>query len=245
MKVGAFSATGKVRQINEDYYYIPQDINNDILLVMVADGMGGHKAGEIASKMAVELSVKYISENFYQYRAQEHGIAKLINEAILRANHAIFEKSMSDSEFEGMGSTLTIAVIDDDNIYIGHVGDSRAYIVKEENIYQITSDHSYVEQLIQNGTITREEAENHPQKNVITKAMGSDLIVEADIIIRAFQKNDKLLLCTDGLTNHLKNEQILEIIQSNESCQDTAEKLVESANDLGGTDNITAIIISN
>lgn len=243
MKVGAFTAIGKVRQINEDSFYIPRDIDNDIPLFIVADGMGGHNAGEIASSKAIELVVEYINKNFIDYKKKEDSLTKLLSEAILRANHNIYKKSISNSNMTGMGTTLTAVLIDNNKVYIAHVGDSRAYTVKKNHIYQLTKDHSYVEQLINNGKITREEAINHPQKNIITRAIGVEGIVEIDISVRHFEKNDKFILCTDGLTNLVSDEQILKIIQGNKSCQSTAEKLVNMADDLGGKDNITVIVI--
>ena len=244
MKVGAVTAIGKVRQINEDSFYIPS-VDNDIALFIVADGMGGHNAGEIASSEAIQLVVEHINKNYDEYQKQESSITKLLSEAILTANHIIYQKSISDPALEGMGTTFSSVIIEKGKIYIGHVGDSRVYAIKKNNIYQLTRDHSYVEQLIKNGTITREEAVNHPQKNVITRALGAEVIVETDISVRHFQKNDKLILCTDGLTNLVSDKQILETVQNCESCQDAAEKLVNMANDLGGTDNITVIIIKN
>ena len=246
MNVGACSDKGIVRQLNEDSFYIPVQMNDDsIALFIVADGMGGHMAGEIASKEAVHAVVDYIKENY----AKEASIARsnlinLINESILFANKQIYDKSLSDINLSGMGTTFAIALIHNESLYIGHVGDSRIYLLRRGTLYQLTRDHSYVEELVSSGTITREEAANHPQKNIITRALGTEEIVEIDICVRKMYKNDTLILCTDGLTNMVDVETIKSTVEGLDSSQEAAEMLVSYANQAGGTDNITVIVVS-
>lgn len=245
MKVGAYTDIGKVRQVNEDSFYIPQDISKDIPLFIVADGMGGHNAGEIASSLAINTVASYISEKFQECVKDRQNILRLLTEGILRANHVIYEKSLNDSSLEGMGTTLVAVLVYNNRLFIGHVGDSRIYVARRNKIYQLTRDHSYVEQLVKSGTITREQAANHPQKNIITRALGTDLVVEIDVSVRRTYAEDNLVLCTDGLTNLVSNEHIMQKISEQISCQQIAEDLVQTANEAGGTDNITVIVIKN
>ncbi|MGE5329048.1 MAG: Stp1/IreP family PP2C-type Ser/Thr phosphatase [Deltaproteobacteria bacterium] len=247
LNVGACSDKGIIRQINEDSFYIPLETADDsIMLFIVADGMGGHMAGEIASREAVDAVVWYINENYEkEARNVRSNLINLINESILYANKQIYEKSLSDNNLNGMGTTFAIALIHNESLYIGHVGDSRIYLLRKNNLCQLTRDHSYVEELVSSGTITREEAANHPQKNIITRALGTEKIVEIDICVRKIYKNDTLLLCTDGLTNMVDEETIKTVLESTEVSKESAEKLVDLANQAGGTDNITVVVVNN
>jgi len=246
LNVGACSDKGVVRQLNEDNFYIPMQMNdNSIMLFIVADGMGGHMAGEIASKEAVDAVVDYIKENYEKEASiARSNLINLINESILYANKQIYDKSLSDINLNGMGTTFAIALIHNESLYIGHVGDSRIYLLRKGILYQLTRDHSYVEELVSSGTITREEAANHPQKNIITRALGTEEIVEIDICVRKMYKSDTLILCTDGLTNMVDSETIKATVEGSDSSQEAAEKLVLYANQAGGTDNITVIVVS-
>ena len=247
LNFGAYSDKGMVRQINEDSFYVPSEINdNRILLFIVADGMGGHMAGEVASKEAVDAVVRYISENYEKEASNvRSNLINLINESILYANKQIYEKSLSDLNLSGMGTTFAIALIHNESLYIGHVGDSRIYLLRKNSLFQLTRDHSYVEELVSSGTITREEAANHPQKNIITRALGTEEIVEIDICVRKIYKNDTLILCTDGLTNMVDEETIKATVENEEPSLEAAKKLVALANQTGGTDNITVVIVNN
>ncbi len=243
MRVGAVTDIGKVRQINEDNYYIPQDISAHIPLFVVADGMGGHNAGEFASKEAIDVVTGYLYQNYDNCNKDRNNIIQMIKESILCANQAIYQKSQSDPNLQGMGTTLVVVLIYNGKLYIGHVGDSRVYAIRRNNIYQLTRDHSYVEQLVNNGTITREQALNHPQKNIITRALGTEENVEIDLSVRKFFKKDTIILCTDGLTNLVTDEEIKQKAVKFNSCQYLAEELVNTANDNGGNDNITIVVI--
>ncbi len=240
MRAFAKTDVGKVREMNQDSYYIasPED---KVKVFIVADGMGGYKGGEIASRMAVEASGNYIVQNFELIEHDRDSIMNLIKSAIEYANAVVYEKAKSIPELENMGTTLDICLIIQNKVYIGHVGDSRVYRKRKEFFRKLTTDHSYVQKLVSDGTITKEEAYNHPKKNMLIKALGCSATVEPDVMVKGFLKDDILLMCSDGLTNMLKDDEIVEIINDNpiEACN----KLVSAANEKGGFDNITAVII--
>lgn len=239
----AFGKTdiGKMRDMNQDYYYISNNDKNYGLYIL-ADGMGGYEGGEIASKLATESVIEYINNKFEEYNKKEN-ILKLINEAIEYANTKIYEKSQETEELEEMGTTLEVCLIIDDDIYIGHIGDSRIYTVQNNKLTKLTTDHSYVEQLVKDGTITREEAATHPKKNMLIKALGCLGKAKPDVFKEKLNLNDTIFICSDGLTNMVKDEEIESIL--NEEIENKAEKLIEKANNAGGYDNITTIIIEN
>lgn len=235
MKVYFGTNKGKVRDINEDNYLLTE--NKSYILYAVADGMGGHNAGEIASEIAVN-SLKELFEK----HDENLKVPTFINKSIIYANEKIREEAGKNDNYLGMGTTLTMAVIDknENTLYVANVGDSRVYLISKDSIRQITSDHSLVAEFVKQGKITEKEAESHPKKNIITRALGTNHEVAADIFEIEIEKNSKLMLCSDGLTNHLDNEEILKIINSNN--ENYAEKLIDMANKKGGTDNITVII---
>lgn len=237
----AKSDIGKARELNQDYYYISSP-EETIGLYILADGMGGYKGGEVASRLATESAKKYIYDNFNQTEKQKEDILKLIKDAMIYSNMVVYEKSKENKELEGMGTTLEVCLIYNNKAYIGHIGDSRIYRIRKGVMRRLTKDHSYVQQLIEDGKITREEANTHPKKNMLTKALGCTPYVEPDIRARNIEKNDILIMCSDGLTNMVKEEQIYETIKDNPST--AAEELIKQANDAGGYDNITVVIIS-
>lgn len=240
MKAFASTDIGKVRDMNQDSYYIANQ-NDEIKIYIVADGMGGYKGGEIASKLAIESTKSYICNNIDKIKKEREQILELIKSSIEYANMVIYEKSKENQNLNGMGTTLDICLIYSNKIYIGHIGDSRVYRKRKEFFRKLTVDHSYVEQLLKEGNITKEEAYNHPKKNMLTKALGCTAYVEPDVIVKGFIKGDILLMCTDGLTNMLREEEISEILSENPEL--ASEKLIKRANELGGYDNITAVII--
>ena len=240
MIVFAKSDVGKVREMNQDFYYIskPED---KLQIFIVADGMGGYKGGEIASRLAVETSKNYIINTFDSIEHDRESILKLVKSAIEYANLVVYEKSKESQDLENMGTTIDICLIIGNKVYIGHVGDSRVYRKRRDFFRKLTTDHSYVQKLVSDGTITKEEAYNHPKKNMLIKALGCSSYVEPDVMVKGFLKDDVLLMCSDGLTNMLKDEKIVEII--NENPEKACNILVDKANEQGGYDNITAIII--
>lgn len=240
MKAFARSDIGKVREMNQDSYYI-SDQNDEVNLFIVADGMGGYKGGEIASKLAVESTKNFILNNFEETKKDKEKILELIKNAIEYANMVVYEKSKEDEEYTGMGTTLDVCLIYSGKIHIGHIGDSRIYRLRKDFFRKLTTDHSYVEQLLKEGNITKDEAYNHPKKNMLTKALGCTAFVEPDVMVKGFIKDDILLMCSDGLTNMVKEEKIYQIIKENPEA--AADILVDKANEFGGLDNITAVII--
>ncbi|MTI47721.1 Stp1/IreP family PP2C-type Ser/Thr phosphatase [Sporosalibacterium faouarense] len=241
MFVGVCSDVGKIREINQDSYF--KCNLDDFPIFVVADGMGGYKAGEVASRIVVETVEEMVKEYKEELVKKELEVPKFINEVLNESNNRVYEKSNSNEEYEGMGTTVTMAVILNNEIYIGHIGDSRAYLIRNEEIMQITQDHSLVAELVRNGSISEVDAINHPQKNIITRALGTDATVKIDILSKDVEEGDIILLCTDGLSNMVSDGLIKEILLSAEDKQEACEKLVSTANELGGLDNITALVI--
>ena len=242
MRTFAQTDIGQVREINQDYYYIPQN-DTDLRVYILADGMGGYNGGEVASSLATNSAKKFIESNFENTEKTKEALQKLIRDAIEYANFVVFEKSKQEKELEGMGTTLEICLIYNNRAYIGHIGDSRIYRIRKNLIRKITTDHSYVEQLIKEGTITRKEARNHPKKNILTKALGCSPYVEPDIMVKNFIENDILVMTSDGLTNMVENIEIYNIIKND--INNATSNLIKKANEQGGYDNITVVIIEN
>ena len=201
----------------------------------------GYNGGEIASRLATESTKNYIENNFNQIEHTTEAILKLIQDAMEYANLVVYEKSKNEEELQGMGTTLDVCFIYNNKIYIGHVGDSRIYRIRGEMIRKLTKDHSYVQQLVEDGKITREEAKHHPKKNMLLKALGCTPYVEPDVRARNFEKNDVLLMCSDGLTNMVDDSKIYQTVKENP--ETAPERLIQFANDAGGYDNITVITI--
>lgn len=242
MEIGAVSHIGLIREVNEDAYFVSDDGLN---LFIVADGMGGHKAGEVASNIAIE-SVKNFVKNHIRHcsNGDEAMICKMIREAILEANRNIYEKALREESYQGMGTTLTMALILS-KLFIGHIGDSRAYLLRNNEILQITQDHSLVGELLRNGSITEKEAKIHPQRNIITRALGTEENILIDIYTMDLEKGDIVVLCSDGLSNLVDRSEIQECLRNCGSMQLGCEHLVTLANERGGYDNITMIAIKN
>lgn len=233
---------GKVREMNQDAYYISDSLS-EVQIYILADGMGGYKGGEIASNLAVKCTKSYIENNFKETPKDKASLIQLVASSMEYANMVVYEKSKEDKELEGMGTTLEVCLIYNNKAYIGHIGDSRIYRIRKDFIRRLTQDHSYVEKLVKDGTITKEEAEVHPKKNMLMKALGCNAFVEPDVSVKGFLKDDILLISSDGLTNMVKQEDIFNIATGN--IERAPKELVELANQNGGYDNITVIIIKN
>lgn len=242
MKVFAKTDVGKAREINEDFYYISNN-EDELKLYILADGMGGYNGGEIASKLATSCVKSYLETNFPQIEHDKESILKLIASSIEYANMVVYEKASQTTELKNMGTTLEVCLIYNNKAFIGHIGDSRIYRIRKEFIRKITQDHSYVQELVKDGTITKEEAENHPKKNMLMKALGCTPYVEPDIMVKGFLKDDVLLICSDGLTNMVTEEEIYNLVKTN--VKNCCEELVQRANEMGGYDNITVLVIQN
>lgn len=238
MKFYAITDIGRKRELNEDYIYTSgQPIGALPNLFIVADGMGGHKAGDYASMHTVDRFVEVIRE-----LGEEHGVQDAINEAVTAANAYIYQRSRENSNLSGMGTTLVLASCIGNEAIVANIGDSRLYLVNDA-MTQITRDHSLVEEMVTLGGIDREMARNHPDKNIITRAVGVKEEVAADFFEVDLTKGDKLLLCSDGLTNMLRDEEIHQIIQENKELEQAAKALVDAANENGGRDNIAVVLV--
>ncbi len=242
MHVYANTDIGKARDMNQDYYYVA-DETSPLKLYILADGMGGYKGGEIASKLATTAAKGYLESNFDSIEHDKESILKLIKSAIEYANMVVYEKSKENKDLEGMGTTLEVCLIYNNKIYIGHVGDSRVYRIRKEFMRKLTQDHSYVEKLVKDGTITKEEAYYHPKKNMLIKALGCTSYVEPDVLVKGFLKDDIIIISSDGLTNMIQDEEIYECIKLD--IKNATKNLIQIANELGGYDNITVIILHN
>ena len=238
----AKSDVGKVREMNQDAYYI-SDSSSEVKLYLLADGMGGYKGGEIASNLAIKCTKNYIENNFKETPKDRESLIQLIASSMEYANMVVYEKSRENKEYEGMGTTLEVCLIYNNKAYIGHIGDSRIYRIRKTFIRKLTTDHSYVQKLVKDGTITKEEAEVHPKKNMLLKALGCNAFVEPDVMVRGFQKEDALVICSDGLTNMVSKEEIFNLVTNN--FETAPKELVDLANQNGGIDNITVITIKN
>ena len=201
----------------------------------------GYNGGEIASKTATNTVKEYIEEKIEQTNGEKEKIFNMISKAMEYANNVVYEKSQEDEELLGMGTTMEICLIIKDKLYIGHIGDSRIYRIRRGVMQKLTEDHSYVQELVNEGTITPKEAEHHPKKNMLMKALGCALTVEPDIIERSIQDGDIIEMNTDGLTNMLPVKEIQEIIT--QESDNIAQELIEKANNAGGLDNITTVIV--
>jgi PPM family protein phosphatase len=227
-ETAALSHPGRRRRHNEDAYVVQPP------LFAVADGMGGAKAGEVASSLAASA----VQESGGDGQSGEARVASLIEEA----NRRVFRRASEDREASGMGTTMTIALIEDDRVAIGHVGDSRAYLIRDGRLEQLTDDHSLVAELVRSGKLTPEEAESHPQRSVITRALGTEADVDVDTFSVEAAPGDLFLLCSDGLTTMVDDETILAAVEQHRpNLQAAAKTLVNAANRGGGEDNITVI----
>lgn len=242
IKAYAKSDIGKVREKNQDAFYISDSLD-EVKIYMLADGMGGYNGGEIASSLAIQSAKNYIQNNFKEIEKDRDSIIQLLGSSIEYANMVVFEKSKENKELEGMGTTLEICLIYNNKVYIGHVGDSRVYRIRKEFMRKLTQDHSYVQKLVKDGTITQEEAQHHPQKNMLMKALGCNAFVEPDVMVKGFLKDDILIISSDGLTNMVSQEEIYK--EAKKDIEQAPKNLVEMANKNGGYDNITVVIIKN
>ncbi len=237
LKTFSMTDVGMKRQLNQDYVFTSETaVGNLPNLFIVADGMGGHNAGDYASKYTTQIIVDEIT------RSTETNPIKIIRGAIEVANREIREKSTEGEAFKGMGTTVVVATIIDRYLYVANVGDSRLYVL-DEDINQITRDHSLVEEMVRMGEIDREAARNHPDKNIITRAVGAADEVKIDFFDMKLKPGDIILMCTDGLTNMIEDEEIRMILNGQRDLVETAEELIRTANNNGGRDNIAVVLV--
>ncbi|HBQ64057.1 MAG TPA: Stp1/IreP family PP2C-type Ser/Thr phosphatase [Clostridiales bacterium] len=243
MLTGMASDKGMLRQRNEDSCAILTGEKGIPDVFVIADGMGGHSSGETASKLAVDHVIEYIRMDPSIF-SKGDGLPERLVSMMRNTHRLVLECSQTTNAWKGMGTTLTVAVLLESDLYVGHVGDSRLYILDSSGFRRITSDHSYTEELIRSGKLTREQARHHPNKNMITRAIGGlEDEVEVDTFVCSLENGSHMLLCTDGLTNEVDERTIQEIILAAATPQDACDQLVHTANQNGGRDNITAVIL--
>ena len=237
MKSYSVTDVGQKRQVNQDYVYASEEpVGNLPNLFVVADGMGGHNAGDFASSFAVQTLVHTIQED------ENQNPIKIIRNAVEEANRKVLEESKLHVEMSGMGTTMVLVTIVDDYAYVANVGDSRLYLI-EDQILQITKDHSLVQEMVRRGLITKEEAREHPDKNIITRVLGIGPEIEVDFFDIHLKENSVLLLCSDGLSNMVADEDIWRIVSTSREMKEAGMRLVSLANENGGKDNIAVVLV--
>ena len=236
MKTFSMTDIGRKREINQDYVFATDEtIGNLPNLLVVADGMGGHRAGDFASRFTVEVLAEEVQNS------KETHPEQILGNAIQTANERLMEEAAKDSRLEGMGTTLVAATILDHVLYFVNVGDSRLYLINKE-IRQLSKDHSMVEEMVRLGGLTEEEAKHHPDKNIITRAMGVKDKVEPDFFEYRLKGGDTILMCSDGLTNMVDDDEIFQIVKSARDIVEAVETLIQRANENGGSDNIGIVL---
>lgn len=238
MKTFSMTHIGQRRETNQDYMFTSETaVGNLPNLFLVADGMGGHAAGDYASRFTVEKIVEYVKQT------KQSEPVNVLKEAVIYANHLLIEEAHADPKKNGMGTTIVAAVVVGDRLYTANVGDSRLYIVNQEQILQVTRDHSLVEEMVRLGEMDKEDARVHPDKNIITRAIGVLPEVSADFFETGLKPGDTVMLCSDGLTNMVEDAEIKRIILGQRDIVEETEMLVRTANENGGKDNITVVLI--
>ena len=249
LKAAGLTHVGRQRQHNEDSYLVEKDAH----LFLVADGMGGHAAGEIASRIAVDSISEFIlhtkeDDGTWPHAYDEHykRSTNRLMAAVRLANTRVLEAMRKDARLRGMGTTVVACLADDETMSFAHVGDSRAYMIRNNQLSRITNDHSWVFEQVQAGMLTEAEAEKHPLRNVITRALGGALQVTPDASEIEMKAGDVYLLCSDGLTGMVPEDEILRVVtQSNGDIERACQQLIEAANERGGLDNVTAILVKS
>lgn len=227
---------GRKREVNQDYVFVSDKPGGTLPnLLVVADGMGGHKAGDFASRFVVESLKQDLAGS------TEDGPEAMLRKAIQSANQKLREKAKSDVRLEGMGTTLVVATVIEHTLYFANIGDSRLYLLNDD-IRQLSRDHSFVQEMVRLGGINAEEAKHHPDRNIITRAIGAKEKVEIDFFEYRLKKEDIILMCTDGLSNMVEDEEMFRIVKSSRDIVEAVERLVERANDNGGSDNIGVVL---
>ena len=238
MKIYAMTDVGRKREINQDYVYVTdKPIGPFPNLLAVADGMGGHKAGDFASKYTVKVLREELEDTPLD-KPEE-----ILRNVVGIANHKLIEAASTDIKLEGMGTTLVVATVVGNTLYFANVGDSRLYLINDK-IRQISKDHSLVEEMVRMGGINREQARNHPDKNIITRAIGAGEEIKPDFFEVRLSKNDRIFMCTDGVSNMLTDEEIFRILQEPGGEEEQVRRIVQAANEQGGRDNIGVILIT-
>lgn len=243
MEAWGLSDTGNVREQNQDYYRI-EPLKGDALLAVVCDGMGGAKAGNVASRLACEVFCDEVKRSFRPGQTPKE-LQTMLRSAAALANTSVFEHSKLSEEFTGMGTTMVaVLVLQSRNALVLNIGDSRAYLLNSDGVRCVTVDHSLVELMVRRGELTPEQAKNHPGKNLITRAVGTESKVNADLFALRLNKNDCLLLCSDGLSNQMADQEILFEVVHGAKKADCCQRLLQIAKDRGAPDNVTSVLIA-
>lgn len=241
MKIVAKTDIGLVRNQNQDSY-AAGELAGGVVWAVVCDGMGGTSGGAVASSLAVKMISEKITSCYYDGMS-DLSIKNMLVSVVENANLCIYEMSLTSEEFSGMGTTVVAIIISNSNIYIAHAGDSRAYRISKDEMFQMTKDHSVVQRMVENGEITAAEAKEHPSKHIITRALGVDPDIRADFCQETMEQGDVVIICTDGLTNYVSVEDIFKLT-SDGHYYEFADRLVNLANKNGGGDNITVVAIA-
>lgn len=241
MKIVAKTDKGKIRENNQDAYAVGE-LPNEVAWAVVCDGMGGYSGGDIASKLAVKVISEKIT-SCYNAKMRDSSVKNLLDSAITAANIEVYDMAYAHSKLSGMGTTVVCAIVRNNDVFIAYAGDSRAYIASREELRQITTDHSYVQDLVNSGQITQDEAEHHPNKNYITRAVGIEKQIEVDFVQETLSDDDVLILCTDGLSNYVSREDLVKDLSDGQYYA-FADRLVKRANNNGGGDNITVVAMA-
>ncbi|MBR5948923.1 MAG: Stp1/IreP family PP2C-type Ser/Thr phosphatase [Clostridia bacterium] len=225
------------RQSNQDFFHVPEE--NEKQLVIVADGMGGHRAGDVASRKAIEAILDFADAS------REEPSAQFLTQAISIANRCIFDIAAREGDCMGMGTTVVMAYVETDRIIYANVGDSRLYHFNGETLRQVTRDHSLVEELVRSGVITRRQAEVHPQRNILTRAVGTARFIKSDTGTIRWKRGDIIMLCSDGLHGSVSLKEMERIISNSSDMLEACDELTETALDNGSNDNITVVLVKN
>ncbi len=242
MEYAAISDKGIIREQNEDFWNIVLDTDGNPQAFIIADGMGGHQAGDVASRMAVETISQEICRNM-QKNGKAYSAEKVLEHAILRANEEIYLYALRNLNGSGIGTTLTAGVLNNGNLTIGHIGDSSFFLIRGGSIDKLTKDHSFVGELVEKGVLDQEEAKTHPLRNQITRALGYEEQIQVDFYNLNVKKEDIYLFCTDGLTMKTSSDELLSLLTQKSELKEILGKMVELAIQRGGDDNITAIAV--
>lgn len=240
MQIWSLTDPGCVRTQNQDAFEI-QKLKNGAMLCVVCDGMGGAKAGNVASAMAAQEFAQEVKTHYRASMGME-AVDVLLDQAVKNANFAVYDKAQSSDEFAGMGTTLVAVLIRGKQVTIVNVGDSRAYSITEKGVYQLTTDHSLVQMMIDKGELTPDKANTYPGKNLITRAIGTEMVVESDIFHHRAEEDECLLLCTDGLSNLVDDQELLFEVVHGEQMESTCQRLLAIAKNRGAPDNVTCVL---
>ena len=240
MEAWGLSDPGNVRQQNQDAYRI-ETFDRRSMLCVVCDGMGGAKSGNIASALAIDVFVQEVEATRTSGMTDEQ-IGRMLKAGVKQANFSVYDQAMQFADFEGMGTTLVAAYIEENRAFVVNVGDSRAYLLNNNGVGQITTDHSLVQVMIQRGELTPEEARHYPGKNLITRAIGTEPVVECDLFRLQVERGDRILLCTDGLSNLVDEQEMLFEVVHGVNRQLCCQRLLEIAKSRGAPDNVTSVL---